>query len=426
MNQKATLIAAVAVCCAAAFMLGRISSGRADAPASGLEVNGRNGGPIGPRAADQSSTKRIRHAVSSSSSQDTIERMQEIINNPDPLERAAQWVRFVKGLSPDEIRDVVISFRGMGLMEDEDDFTSHYRMEGFENGNLSEYGILLSAWAKHDPIGALNSTKNTGYEFARQTILTSWASVDPAGAMRWAEDNHEGDDANPWMVGVIRGIAANDLARASELMSAMPFSGARNEALEFVVRHHLKQGPEAAREWALGIEDENLRAGAISGIADNLSRSDPQGAADWLLASPDKSSKWAMNNVMERMAKQDLQTALSYFQSITDSSFKGFALEGLTEQLARKDMQTALELMDANQDLVSADVAYGFIDGAGYKDHALTFDILSRIQNAEQRNGCYYKHLMVWMREDMDGALNWVNQTDLPEALKGDMYKMAE
>ena len=84
--------------------------------------------------------------------------------------------------------------------------------------------MLLSAWAKHDPLAALDyASANTGSPFARQSILTSWAATDPIAAMRWAEDNHEGNEANPWMVGVIRGIAASDPERATQLMNSMPY-----------------------------------------------------------------------------------------------------------------------------------------------------------------------------------------------------------
>jgi len=421
MNQKSTLIAAVAVCSAAGFMVGRISSDPSDpafdsangAPNSGSAAQSRQerGGVIGPRAAGQSSARERRISSSSSSSLGAVERMQDIINNPNPLARAEEWLRFVKGLDSNEIEDVVVSFRSKGLASE----------------NLSEYAMLLTAWANYDPITALDyASKNTGSPFARQTILTTWATTDPAGAMRWAEENHKGEGANPWMVGVIRGIAASDPERATALMNAMPYSRERGEALSAVQGHYLKQGPEAARAWAMSIEDERLRAGAMIRVADKLALTDPKGTADWLLANPGEGTTRAISTVMERMAEADTDAAVAYFESIQDQNLKGSALEGVTDQLAAKDPQAALALMDANPSLVSDDVVTEFVWGARDKDPALAANTISRIQDAEERNRTYRRYMWRWMSNDMEAATNWANQTDLPEGVRRTVDSIAE
>lgn len=423
MNQKTTLIAAVAVCSAVGFMAGRISSEpsssapeSADGPLGprGGNSSAGSGSTVGPRAAGQSSA-RERSLRSSSGgnlgSEDPIARMEAIINNPDPLDRAEQWLRFVKGLDSTEIEEVIVSFRGKGLAPE----------------NLSEYSMLLTAWAKFDPIAALDyASENTRSPFARQTILSSWATTDPIAAMRWAEANHDGDGANPWMVGVIRGIAASDPDRATALMNDMPYSQERGEALSAVMGHYLKQGPEAARNWAAGIEDERLRAGAISRIADSLARIDPVGTADWLLANPSEGSTRAMDDVMERMTESDPQAAISYFENINDAAMKRRALEGLTDELARRDPQAALNLINANPEFVSDNVVQEFVWSARGKDPALGASTIARMQDADDRDRTYRRYIANWMRRDMDGAINWVNQNELPESVRRSVEGMAQ
>lgn len=425
MDQKFTLIAAVAACSAAGFMVGRIGSESSQeaaiSPDTSMGPGGFNkrgamsGSNLGPRASMQSSARDVsprgQRGVSGLPAGDPVALMESIVNNPDPLERAEQWLRFVKGLDPVDIGDVVASFRGKGLA----------------SANLSEYSMLLSTWAKHDPLAALDyASENTGSPFARQAILTTWATTDPIAAMRWAEDNHEGNEANPWMVGVIRGIAASDPERATQLMNSMPYSRERGDALSAVMGHYLKQGPDTARAWALGIEDERLRAGAISRIADNLARIDPKGTADWLLANPGEGASRAMDDVMERMAEQDTQAALSYFQSINDPALKSSALEGITDQLAAKDPQASLALMDANPELVTDDVVQEFVWSARREDPALAANNIARIQDAGDRNRTYRRYMWGWMRDDMDGAMNWVNQTELPEDVRRTVNSIAE
>lgn len=424
MNQKTTLFAAVAVCIAVGFMVGRISSDstisgseRTDdlfGPRAGKPTSPRQGSPTSPRAAEQSDLQERGFRSTSQSDgawSDPIARMEAIINNPDPLDRAEQWLRFVKGLDATEIEDVIVTFRGKGLAGD----------------NLSEYSMLLSAWAKYDPISALDYAKqNTGSPFARQTILTSWATTDPVAAMRWAEKNHDGEGANPWMVGVIRGIAASDPARATELMNAMPYSRERGDALTAVMGHYLKQGPEAARSWAISIEDERLRDGAISRIADKLAITDAAGTADWLIANPGEGSARAMDDVMERMTEADPQAAISYFNNMTDETMKKRALEGITDELAVRDPLAALSLMDSNPSLMTDGVVQEFVWSARSSEPALGASAIARMQSDEERERTYRRYIGSWMRRDIDGALSWVNQNQLSESVQRSVQSMAE
>ncbi|MDX1679954.1 MAG: hypothetical protein R3242_04405 [Akkermansiaceae bacterium] len=422
MNQTLTLIAAVAVCSGTAFIAGRLSSENSRDTASGeFAEPGVNAGspasalsdlPVGPRAVGQSRAHELRQRGSTNfSSGDATVRMEAIMNNPDPLARTEEWLRFVKGLGPDEIEEVVVDFRAKDL--------ARY--------NLSEYSMLLTAWAKFDPLTALDYAKeNTGTPFARQTILTSWATTDPVGAMKWAEANHDGEGANPWMVGVIRGIAASDPERATELMNGMPYSRERGEALFAVQGHYLKQGPEAARNWAMSIEDERLRAGAISRIAENLARTDPVGTADWLQATESEGANRAMTEVMARMAETDTDAAIAYFEAIGDEQLKSRALEGITDQLAEKDPQAALSLINSNPSLASDDVYREFVWGTRDQDPALGAATISRIADADDRNRTYRRYLGRWLRNDREAAAGWINQNQLPQNVMRSVERMVE
>ena len=429
MNQKTTLIAAVAVCSGVGFMVGRISSdpssstpGQAgpaggNANSNGSSFNG-SGAPSGPRARAENArrttglaTGERRGGQSSTFIKDPIVRMESIINTPDPLDRAEAWLRFVKGLDATQVADVVASFRGKGLTRD----------------NMSEYSMLLTAWANYDPVGALDYAKeNTGTPFARQTILTSWATKDPAAAMEWAKANHEGEEANPWMVGVIRGIASTDPARATELMNAMPYSRERAEALSAVQGHYLKQGPDVARAWALSIEDKDLRAGAIDRIAGALARTDPKGTADWLMANPSEGSTRAMSRVMERMAESDPEAAMAYFQGISDEGLRSKAFAGLAEEMGETDPMAAAKFIDANPALATDDIYEEFIWNARRQDPALGAQAIGSIQSVDRQNRAYRQYIGHWLRRDYNAAVNWVNQNQLPESVQRSVSGMIQ
>ena len=244
--------------------------------------------------------------------------------------------------------------------------------------------------------------------------------------MQWAQANHEGEEANPWMVGVIRGVASSDPARATQLMNDMPFSRERADALSAVQGHYLKQGPDAARTWALSIEDERLRAGAIGRVADNLARTDPQGTADWLLANPGEASTRAMSSVMERMTESDPQAAMSYFNRITDEGLKSSAFAGIAEQMGEEDPMAAAKFIDANPTLATDDVYEEFMWNVRREDPVLGANAIGSMQNADRQNRAYRQYLGHWLRRDYDAAVNWVGQNELPQNVQRSVDTMIQ
>lgn len=423
MDHKLILISAMVACSATAFLVGRISSGGEpgdqDRAALGIGVGsegensrlGPDGQLLGPRAAGQTRARERSPGISRAQAGDPIARMESIMNEPDPLRRTESWLRFVKDLDPSEIQGVVESFRAQDLA----------------SANLAEYAMLLSAWARQDPYAALDYAKeNTGTPFARQAILTSWATTDPVAAIQWAQSNHEGEDANPWMVGVIRGIASTDPKRATELLEAMPYSRERAQALAAVQNHYLRQGPEAARNWALGIRDEQLRDGAITRIAQTLAKTDPRGTAEWLLAHPGEGSTRALRSVMASMAEADLEQAMGYFQGLPDETLRGSAFAGITDHLAGQDPQAAARLIDANPALATDDVVESFVWNARGRDPELAANAIATIRNDDRQMRAYRQFLGHWMRRDMDSATDWIQRSELPPAVQRSVEAMRE
>jgi hypothetical protein len=88
--------------------------------------------------------------------------------------------------------------------------------------------MLLTAWAEVDPMAAIAyTTENTRGGMATGTVLAAWASRDPESAIAWAEAKHEGDEANPYMVGIIRSLAATNPARIPEILARTVVRGCK-------------------------------------------------------------------------------------------------------------------------------------------------------------------------------------------------------
>ncbi|MDP7655192.1 MAG: hypothetical protein QF706_03915, partial [Roseibacillus sp.] len=240
----------------------------------------------------------------------------------DPVERAKGFLALIKTLETDEFLDVVADFRALGITEQ----------------RMSEYGMLLHAWAKADPEGALGyAMKNTGTPFARQAIMTSWSTDDPEAAIAFARANHEGEGANPLLVGIIRGIAPADLSRATDLLQNLPYSRERGDALQSILPFVMENGSDIALTWTAGIADAQLKSGAITHIMSDLAGSEPARAAELLVTLDDRDAAVrAADDVAGSLARVDLEEAKNWSTGL-DDDLRAEAVEGIIGHYASQD-----------------------------------------------------------------------------------------
>lgn len=272
-----------------------------------------------------------------------------IVGNPNALERGRGVLKWIDTLAPEEFEAAVDGLRRLGL----------------SNNKLADYTMMaLAAWAKVDPAAALAyTTENQSREVdttvvsfdvigskftsgeATSNVLSAWASDDPDAAIAWAKSHHQGDEANPYMRGIIRGLAESDIARATALLQDLPFGIVRGDSLLSMVPHLMKMGPESAEKWITGINDELLRKGAIARYSEAMANQDPALAASYLMDKVSDRSMDSVSYVFSEWAKVDYAAAIANFESIPDEEVRERALSGVVEGLQSNNPQAAAELM---------------------------------------------------------------------------------
>ena len=394
-----TLLTAVALTGVGAFLAGRYTmpDGRStndSLPTKATHSAGTSSTLAGHDAAGAAT--RVAHSAAGAKKAETaaIARMRAVLNQGDPLSRTRAWLAFLDKLSAAEFESVTTAFRENGV----------------DSSRMGEYAMLLTAWAKLDPLAALDFAKtNTGSPFARQTILAAWAATDPESAIHWAEQNHEGDGANPWMVGIIRGLANTDPERAASLMQAMPRSQERGEALDALLPTILDRGAAATHDWIAAIPDETLRNGAMSRVAERLAQSDPAGTASWLAANPGEATNRSIDDVMSVWIQKDKTAAVDYYQSLPAGDTRTNALRGLINSLATSDPRAAADFLERNSAYTSDPVYQQFVWHSFGEAPDLAANYIGRIADPTQRDATYRRMLDAWLRRDLPAASQWIN-----------------
>lgn len=328
--------------------------------------------------------------------------MEEIVRGENALDRGRAMLEWIDSLAPEEFEAAVERFRSLGLTE----------------ARMGEYAMLLTAWAEVDPTSALAyTTANTTSGMATGTVLSAWASRDPEAAIAWAKANHEGDEANPYMVGIIRGLIASDPARATALLQEIPFSEERGQALEAMMPHLLKMGPELSKKWIAELSDERLREGAVARFAEAMAKQDPAGTAAWLMQNLSDTSVRSMDEVYGEWAKKDPAAAVANFESLPEGDARSRALRGLVMVDARNNPQAAADLMNRFPADITDRTVQHFIWNSFEKAPDVAANQIALIQDEHSRNRMYERALVSWLDRDQVAAQTWINSANLPASV---------
>lgn len=406
-TKSLTTIGALILIGAGGFMAGRISSPVSSGDMSGetAETRARRTTVDTSRASTSATERDARRSGrtqrgASPTSQEELARLGSILRGEDPLDRSRALLAFIDRLGPDDFEQAVAHFRSLGI----------------DGSRRAEYAMLLSAWAKMDPLAALDYAKaNNAGGFATGTVLATWATRDPDAALRWAEANHEGTGPNPHLAGIIRGIAETNPERATELLAGMPRSRERGDALNGMLPHMLAQGVEATRSWIEGLTDAALRDGAIMRSAEELASMDPSGTAAWLLANPGEATQRRMDDVYRQWARQDEQAALSAVTALPSGENRSNALRGVISSIATHDPAAALSVMNRFPNDVNDGVVQNFVWHSLGNDPATAVSQISRLGNARQQEWMYRRTLETWLDRDASAATAWIQSNPLPQ-----------
>ncbi len=409
MKAKILPVSLVLIVGAIGFMIGRNSGSRSETPpatsggSSSRNLSAGSGSiessaSVAKRSSGGSGSRGVMEKKSTSSSS-PLTRLAEMKNVVDPLDRTRQWLQFVDSLGENEFESVVAAFREDGIPE----------------GRMGDYSMLLTAWAKLNPLAAMDyASKNIKNPFAGQTILAAWAGYDPNSAISWAKANHKGDDANPWMVGVIKGIAFQDRELASSLLVEMPRSVERGQALDGLLPSLLQQGIDKTRDWVNSLTDDALRDGAVTRVANQTMEKDPLGTADWLIANPTETSGRMVDDALYAMTKKDEQAAMDYYSKLPAGDARSNSLRGIINATATEDPQRAVALMDAHSSDVTNRVVEQFVWHSFQSNPQLAVANIGRLTDVQSRDRMYSRTIDYWLNNDPQAAIAWVNNNNLP------------
>lgn len=327
-------------------------------------------------------------------------KLEDIVHIGDPLDRQMALLEALKRLGPGDFAA----------------FSDQYRSLDHYGNSRGEYEMILRAWAKVDPLGALTHAGERPDGFGDQTVLlAAWAGSDASAAERWALANYQGDGPNPFLASVIRGVAVNDITHASALAASMPNSRERGEAMDAITRALMVQGMDAAMAFPNTIQDPDMKGGYISMIADRLANKDAQAAADWIASFPDAAlQNRGARRVADALARQDVDKAAAWVEKL-DPAAQAEAARGVIQPMSSGDIPGTAKWVTTLNGIPNYDrVVEEFVWSCDVRSPEQSAAWIAGVSDAAQRTRLYHRMLGEWARRDPAAVKAWVANNNVP------------
>ena len=299
------------------------------------------------------------------------------VGSNDPLEQMSAFVQLCQNLDDETIKVMIEA----------------YEKKDWDGINAMLFlNYFTYAWARHDPIAALEWSKTRDpfieQDLVSEAMLSGWASVNPQAALSWARENESLKDeeqkrGNELLIGVMKGMAETDLAGATELMKELnyvlylenaastlmasawakgeqaafdwvesfPEGKARNSAYEALGKRLIREDMDRAVEWVDSMDESEIKTKIARETAEAMVILSPKKAADWVARMPVGEARSAsMERVVSEWVEQDpVATAEWLNQFPNDQSIDG-ALAIFAREVAEKQPQSALQWAQSIED----------------------------------------------------------------------------
>ena len=208
---------------------------------------------------------------------------------------------------------------------------------------FSELRLLTFSWAQVNPEGAIKWVKSLdGFEqrIGTGSIMDSWARNNSDEAIAWARENFDGGEGseNPYFVGIISGMAENNLVGATDLMSELPYGRVRGRAASILFEQTWKKGEDISMNWAESLPEGNLQNFAYREIGEKIAREDLGRAVEWVDTMEENEVKAAVSeDVAEIWARKNPVDAAEWVARMPEGEARSESMEEVVTQWARKD-----------------------------------------------------------------------------------------
>ncbi len=302
------------------------------------------------------------------SSEDFDTRLGAFLKIVNPAKRTRAVAAIADGLSLEEVRKAIASLEKSHCLMRDDIVTR-----------------LLARWGELDPKGALqyaHDSKTLKFVPAVSTIIQSWVEHDPAAAEAYVLAMPSNAQKRSALEGLIQGLASINPKQAFKVL--MDFPQTNSYIAVNIFGAWAEANPVEAAEYVLQLPSGDNKKQAIRTIAQTWAEADVSRALAWVesLANTKKDADpQAIGMVLQAWLQQDSTAAMQWLRTQAEGPQKRELFSYLCDKLTGENPNRAVELA-------------------------------AMMPNGKAQDDALRKITSTWARDDLQGALAWVQMQD--------------
>ncbi|MFP6639135.1 MAG: hypothetical protein VCC04_02735 [Myxococcota bacterium] len=344
----------------------------------------------------------------------TGEEVLDILLENDPLERAGRLAPKLLSLGPESLPQVLDAYEAVFV----------------EIGDI-EFELLADWWARFDPRGALDHTRNR-WELERpgfgRAVIRQWASREPIEAMQ-ATAETDALSSSPYILSGVTGWDESGRPGLEEFIYGMGPGHQRQRALmQIIQRTARRDGPEAAIEWAEALPGRGrqtaitFKLNAIRRAGRAAAKLDPELAIafterHWDMPHAKGLASWVGT---EFSRSDDPSTGLAWLSTLPAGVERDRAVEDAYRGWARK--QPTASMAWAEQQPIEAEWFQPALSVFARQTARIDIDqglaLARQVDHPTLWLMTMGRIVREWIVVDRAAALAWLEQSDLDENVK--------
>ncbi|MEO5914254.1 MAG: hypothetical protein ABIS50_08480 [Luteolibacter sp.] len=195
-------------------------------------------------------------------------------------------------------------------------------------GGQDGAGIIASEWARQDPTAAMAwaSSLTSGKGQAMSSVISEIAKTDPTKAAEMVKQMDPEDQAGAYR-SVAAQYGAKDFVAAKNWIGTLP-ADEQAAALASAIGGLSNTDPVSATKQVALMEDGDAKDRVINDVMGDLSRQNPQAAADFLKEqTSERAQRDGMRELMPTWTNQNPAAALAYAESFPEGGVRDSAVQ---------------------------------------------------------------------------------------------------
>jgi len=326
----------------------------------------------------------------------------------DPLERSKGIYDFIQGLDITEFQPVIDNFVKSGQAK-------------FKKPELI---LLLSSWAKNDPLSAVGYVSTITDPELMNIVLETWITNQPEEALSWLESNDSQElKDGAYFEGVVKGLASVDMDKALSLLQQLPTSSKRSAALHKIIGDVLVTNPDDIHLWINKFDNKLLRSEAYQIAVNSVATTNPKEAAALISEfSDERTIKRTGGQVAIHYFQENPEAAKEWIQSLPSSTID-YATEGALKEYILQDSHGASEWL---YQLVSSKPEADFnrsiktiIEEATHTNPMVAAEWITNLSSPTQQHDNYWSVLSYWTSRNPEAAKEWMEfrKSEIPQLI---------